>query len=64
MANITELYQMLDKADRLAATGDAQAQQDARDIAAQIKLEEAKQQKSGEFPELLGGVAGAGVGAS
>jgi len=64
MANITELYQMLDKADRLAATGDAQAQQDARDIAAQIKLEEAKQQKSGEFPELLGGAAGATVGAS
>lgn len=64
MANITELYQMLDKADRLAATGDAQAQQDARDIAAQIKLEEAKQQKSGEFPELLGGAAGATAGAS
>ena len=62
MSKINELYQMLDKADKLAATGDAQAQQDAKEIAAQIKLEEAKEQKAGEFPPLFGGTLGAGAG--
>jgi len=64
MANVSELYQMLDTADKMAATGDAQAKVDAQEIAAQIKLEEAKAQKSGEFPEVLGGVLGAGAGAT
>ena len=64
MTKLNELYQMLDTADKMAATGDKQAQQDAKDIAAQIKLEETKNQNAGEFPPLFGGILGAGAGAT